>query len=627
MCLTAGFSTATASSNQALPPLIPREVLFGNPEKSNPQISPNGKCIAYLAPVGAKKVLNVWVKTVGQNDDHSVSGDTNRGVRLYTWAHNNKYILYIQDEGGNEDWHLHRVDIETKETVDLTPFEGVAVGALATKEKFPNDVLVMMNKENPQVFDVYYLNILTGVLELRAKNPGNVSGWFADSDLKVRAAKTFNDDGGESLLFRKTESDPWETIENYGFEEVEHLAVCGFTNDGKKLCVKDALGSDTSRIVEYDCESWKRTILAQDQTFDAHRLFLGKKPLAANFQKERCEWSAIDDEFAPALRAMQAIDDGDLNIINSSADERFFVIEFVHDDRSERFYLFDAKTNKADFLFSSDPELDKYQFASMEPISFVSRDGLKISGYLTCPVGVPRKSLPLVLSVHGGPWGTRDVWKFSPMAQWCANCGYACLQLNFRGSSGYGKSFLNAGNHEWAAKMHDDLIDGVNWAVDHGIADPNKVTIFGGSYGGYAALVGATFTPDVFCCAVDYVGPSNLVTLLRSMPPYWLCWKKQYEMRLGDPEKDVEFLKERSPLFKVDNIKIPILIAQGANDPRVKQAESEQIVEAMKAKNLPYEYVLFPDEGHGFAKPENRLKFFAIAERFLAKSLGGRHQD
>jgi dipeptidyl aminopeptidase/acylaminoacyl peptidase len=301
------------------------------------------------------------------------------------------------------------------------------------------------------------------------------------------------------------------------------------------------------------------------------------------------------------------------------------VVSYNVDDGPVSYYLYDRKARTLDFLFDNRPELRKYTLAKREPISYVTRDGLTVHGYLTMPPGTTGP-VPTILYVHGGPWG-RDVWGLEVYAQWMANRGYAALQVNFRGSTGYGKAFVNAGDKEWGAKMHDDLVDAVTWAVDEGIADPKRVAIYGGSYGGYAALAGATFTPDLFCCSVDIVGPSNLITLIRSVPPYWIPILAVFKKRVGDPDTEEEFLKSRSPLFMADRIKIPMLIAQGANDPRVKQAESDQIVAAMKANGIEYEYVLFEDEGHGFAKPENRLKFTRIAERFFAKHLGGRIEE
>ena len=330
----------------------------------------------------------------------------------------------------------------------------------------------------------------------------------------------------------------------------------------------------------------------------------------------------LDPVLQDDFNHMSSIAAGDMHITGRSRDGEKWIVGFMFDTKSFEYYLYDATTKAATFLFHYRPELNKYQLAPMEPISFTARDGLKIRGYLTCPLNVERKNLPLIVYVHGGPFA-RDSWEYHSVVQLLANRGCACLQINYRGSSGYGKAFLAAGNGEWGGKMHDDLIDGVNWAIAQGIADPKKVAIFGGSYGGYAALVGATFTPDVFCCAIDYCGSCNLMTVLDTLPPYWIL--SQWEKRIGK-RSDEEFLKSRSPLFKVDNIKIPIFVAHGANDPRVKQAESEQIVEAMKQKGISYEYLLFPDEGHGFARPENRLTLYAAVEKFLAKNLGCRYE-
>lgn len=618
------FSKAESKHDSV--PLIPRKILLGNPERTNPQISPDGKYLAYIAPVNG--VLNVWMKTVNQNDDHPVSTDTDRGIWMYCWTFNNKYLLYLQDKNGDENWHIYRVDLETKQTVDLTPFDGVQARISNRSKDFPDDILICMNKENPKFFDIYKLNISSGEIELLEKNPGNVVAWLPDTNFVVRGALATNSDCGKSLLLRNSEKEAWKTAMTWDFEDVLNTNIFGFSRNGKKLYMKDSSNSNTSQFVEFDCETGTRTILAQDNIFDVSDALTDfyNRPLAVSTQKERISWTAIDTDFASTLKAMLHVDDGDLFVSSVSVDLRLWILGFIHDNQSPKFYLFDREKQTAELLFLTRPELEEYKLASTKPISFISRDGLKIYGYLTCPIDTPSKNLPLVLLVHGGPW-SRDFWGYNYEVQLFANRGYACLQVNYRGSRGYGKEFVNAGNREWGNKMHNDLMDAVNWAINDGIADPNKIAIFGGSYGGYAALVGATFTPGTFCCAVDSCGPSNLLTCLASIPPYWTAEKRQWDLRVGDPEKDIAFLRSRSPLFKVDNIKIPMLVAQGANDPRVKQAESEQIIEAMKAKGLQYEYVLFPDEGHGFVKPKNRLKFTAVAEKFLAKHLGGRYEE
>ena len=609
------------------PELIPRVVLFGNPVKTRPQISPDGKMMAYLAPV--ENVLNVWVKTIGKGDDRTVTKDRDRGIRRYFWAEDSKHIMYLQDVGGNENWRLYAVDLETDQIKDLTPYENVQVQIVARDKHFPDELLIGMNKEDPKVHDVYHLDLLTGTLELVAKNPGNIASWLADADMKVRCAMVATTEGGFDLMLRETEQADWEKLLTWGSEDSMTSGPVSFTKDGNSLHLIDSRNFNAGRLVRLETGTGNLQVIAEDPQYDVSNVLIhpdSYEVQAVAFTKARNEWIVLDDSIKDDFKAIAKLDYGDFFITDRDNADETWLVSFTKDNGPISFYAYDRKKKKGTFLFEHMPELGKYKLARIEPISFTSRDKLTIHGYTTFPVWKQRKNLPTVLSVHGGPW-SRDTWGYDPTAQWFANRGYLCLQVNFRGSTGYGKAFVNAGDKQWAAKMHDDLIDGVNWAVAEGYADPEKVAIFGGSYGGYAALVGATFTPDVFCCAVDIVGPSNLVTLLNSIPPYWSTMLAMFHKRVGNPDTEEEFLKSRSPLFKVDRIKIPILIAQGANDPRVKQAESEQIVEAMKKKGLAYEYMLFEDEGHGFAKPENRLKFCAAAEKFLAKHLGGRYEQ
>jgi dipeptidyl aminopeptidase/acylaminoacyl peptidase len=347
---------------------------------------------------------------------------------------------------------------------------------------------------------------------------------------------------------------------------------------------------------------------------------------AVAFNRDRVEWTVLDEAIQLDFDRIRDIHQGDFFITSRDNADQTWVVAFTVDNGPVPYYTYNRETQTSTFLFDNQPELSKYTLAHTQPVTFSARDGLTIHGYLTLPEGEQHEHLPMILNVHGGPWA-RDEWGYNPEAQWFANRGYACLQVNFRGSTGYGKDFLNAGNREWGRNMHNDLVDAADWAVQQGIADAKKIAIYGGSYGGYAALAGATFSPDVFCCAVDIVGPSNLLTLIKTIPPYWSTFLATFHTRVGNPDTEEEFLKSRSPLFKVDQIKIPMLIAQGANDPRVKQAESEQIVEAMKSKGISHEYLLFPDEGHGFAKPENRITFYKAAEKFLAQHLGGRYEQ
>jgi dipeptidyl aminopeptidase/acylaminoacyl peptidase len=620
--------TKTATSAVAL---IPRKVLFGNPQRTQPRICPDGQRLAYIAPLDG--VLNVWVGPVGSDAGggafEPVTRDTDRGIRLYFWAEDGRHLVYLQDKGGNEDWQLYAVDPATKETRDLTPFENVQARPLEKNKHFPDELLVELNRRDPQLHDVHRLNLATGDLKLVAENPGNVAGWVADVDMQVRAALSAYPDGGFGLLVRKTEEDDWHELLRWGPEDSLNSGPVGFSEDGARMFLKDSREANAARLVRLDLLTEEVEILAEDPDYDVSGVLVHpdtREVQAAAFTRARTEWIVLDEAVREDFAAIAKLHPGDFAVVSRDrADENWLVV-FTADDGPASYYAYDRDEKQGTHLFDDRSDLKEYTLAPMEPVSFEARDGLKIYGYLTVPPALGRENLPMVLNVHGGPWA-RDLWGYDPEAQWLANRGYACLQVNYRGSTGYGKRLLNAGNREWGAKMHDDLVAAVGWAVEEGIADPERVAIYGGSYGGYAALVGATFTPDLFRCAVDIVGPSNLITLIKSIPPYWKPLIAVFHERVGNPETEEEFLESRSPLFRVDQIKVPMLIAQGANDPRVKQAESEQIVAAMEEKGIDHEYILFPDEGHGLAKPENRLKFYAAAERFLAKHLGGRSQD
>jgi len=614
-------------ANQTSVDLIPREILLGNPVKTSAQISPDGKRMAYLAPVN--NVLNVWVGTVGNEDYRPVTKDESRGIRFYLWAKDNKHILYIQDIGGNENWRLYATNLATQETRDLTPFEDVQAQIIDIDKHFPDELLIGLNKEDPKVHDVYHLALNTGELSLVAKNPGNIAAWVTDTHLKVRAATKATPEGGRELLVRADEQADWQTLLTWGPDDALTSGPLGFTQDGQSLYVEDARNANASRLVKLNIASGEITVIAEDPQYDVGDVMIHPDTYevqAVAFNKDRVEWTVLDESIKPDFDRIRAIHPGDFSITSRDENDNTWIITFTTDNGPIPFYVYNRKGQTTRFLFDNKPELNKYTLANMKPFDFTARDGLTIHGYLTLPVSEQQTNLPMVLNVHGGPW-VRDTWGYDPEAQWFTNRGYACLQVNFRGSTGYGKEFLNAGDREWGRNMHNDLIDAVDWAVQQGIADPKRIAVYGGSYGGYAALVGATFTPDLFCCAVDIVGPSNLITLIKTIPPYWSTFLATFHRRVGNPDTQEEFLKSRSPLFKVDQIKIPMLIAQGANDPRVKQSEAEQIVEAMKSKGIAYEYMLFPDEGHGFAKPENRLKFYAAAEKFLATHLGGRYEE
>lgn len=621
-----GLLLTSALHSAPEPAIIPLETLFGNPVKTNPSLSPDGRRLAYLAPV--HNVLNVWVKTIGKEDDRVITHDTGRGIRRYFWAEDNQHVLYLQDKEGDENWLLFGVHLSSGTIKAYTPFEKVQVHIVEVNKNYPQELLISMNKENEKVHDVYHLNIASGELKLIVKNPGNISSWLSDAQLRVRAATVETDDGGSELLVRDTEQTPWKKILVWSQEDSLTSRVVSFNKEGTELYLVNSQNANTSRLVRLDLRSLKQKPIAADPLYDVSEVVIHPDTYhvqAVAFTKERHVWKVIDKGIQADYKKITKLQRGDFSIISRSNDDAQWVIAFVVDNGPAAFYLYDRKKKRASLLFYSKPALKEYDLCTMEPIMFRSRDGLTIHGYITFPAGSARQRLPMVVNVHGGPW-SRDTWGYDPEAQWLANRGNICLQVNFRGSSGYGKDFLNAGDKEWGGKMHDDIVDAVDWAVKKGYADPKRIAIYGGSYGGYAALVGATFTPDLFRCAVDVVGPSNLITFIHSIPPYWSTFLASLYKRVGNPQTEEEFLKSRSPLFKVSNIKIPMLIAQGANDPRVKQAESEQIVAELKRKGIDYEYLLFPDEGHGFAKPENRIRFYKAAERFLSKQLSGRVQ-
>lgn len=623
--LSAFFFTFAFNLVQAeLPPLIPRQVLFGNPVKASPQISPDGKQLAYLAP-DKKDVLQVWVQTLGKDDAKQVTADKKRGIRTFLWAYTPDTLMYLQDNEGDENYHIYGVNLKTGVVRDLTPFQGARAELIGLDRNFPNEMLVGLNLLDKRVHDVYRVDLTTGAVVLDTKNPGDVVGWDADPKFRVRVAQSATPDGGMEIRFRDDDKSEWKKAIKWGAEDADG-SVIGFTADGQSLWIKSSEGRDTLSLLKHNLDTGKEELIASNPRADMGGVIFN--PItheieAISFNRERVEWKVLDPKIAEDLEVLEKAGKGEPSVVNRDRDLQTWVVSFDSDVKAADYYLYDRKSKKLTHLFAARPELAKYTLAPMKPVTIKSRDGLELVSFLTLPVGVEHNDLPMVLMVHGGPWA-RDSWGYNAQSQWLANRGYAVLSVNYRGSSGFGKKFLHAGDREWAAKMHDDLLDAVDWSVKDGIANPKKIGIYGGSYGGYAALVGATFTPDVFACAVDVVGPSNLITLLKSIPPYWEPLKKLFTVRVGDIEKEEDFLKSRSPLFKADKIKIPLLIGQGANDPRVKQAESEQIVEAMRKAGKPVEYMLFPDEGHGFARPENRLKFNAAMEKFLAKYLGGR---
>jgi len=608
----------------ALPPIIPLEVLFGNPDRLNVRLSPDGATIGYIAP--DEGVLNVWIRSLAGGDDRPVTHDRHRGIREFFWAYDGKHLLYLQDQDGDENWHVYAADLKTGEVRDLTPFENVQAHPLAVEPERPGEIMVALNREDPHLHDVNRVRLDTGECELVAKNPGDIVGWDVDWHLNVRGGTAQREDGGTEI--RLLEGGEWRTLLSAPFGE--SIGALGLTPDERGLYVVSSLGSDTQRLLTIDLETGEQSVVASrpDVDYDGGAVVHPTKHhvQAVPFTRARREWQFLDPDFARDFTAAQSLAHGEAELVSRDREDRLWIVAFSSDTDPVKYYLFDRAQGQGQYLFSQNRALEDAELAPMQPVEITARDGLTLVCYLTLPKGVEPVRLPLVLNVHGGPWH-RDYWGLDPEAQWLANRGYACLQVNFRGSTGFGKAFVNAGNREWGGKMHDDLIDAVNWAVAQGIADPERIGIFGWSYGGYAAMVGMTFTPEVFAVGVAGVGISNLVSWYRSIPPYWEPLRAQLDLRVGSAETEEEFLKSRSPLFHVHNIRNPLMIAQGANDPRVPRAEADQMVEAMKSRGIPVKYLLFEDEGHGFARPENRLTFYREAERFLAGVLGGRTES
>ncbi|ALI24980.1 Dipeptidyl anminopeptidase [Mycolicibacterium fortuitum] len=600
--------------------LIPLEVLFGNPERVGAQISPDGTRLSYLAPLDG--VLNVFVGDVGAGTAKPVTHDTDRGIQNYFWAWDNRHLMYVMDKDGSENFRLYDVDPSTGVERDLTPMDDVQCRIIAHRKRFPNEVLLGINKDNPQLHDVYHLDLTTGELRKILENPGYL-GWVVDTELRVRGALAPTPEGGMTIMVRDDEDADWRVLLDVGPEDAETTGPVSFSLDGSAMYLLSSVDSNTTRLVRMDIASGAVEVMAEDPVYDVSGTIIDpdtREIQGVTVYADRVQYRIFDDRIRGDIEALEQLSPGELMITDRSADDRTWLAAFDNDAGPVKYYRWDRASQTATFLFDHRPELNDYPLVPMESFSFTARDGLTIHGYLSFPPGVERSGLPAVLNVHGGPW-TRVGWGFDPEAQWLANRGYVAVSVNFRGSSGYGKEFLNAGNREWAAKMHDDLLDAVDHLVGKGYIDAKRVGIYGGSYGGYAALVGATFTPDVFACAVSAVGPSNLNTLIASFPEYWKPMIQLWHKRVG---QDPDFLWSRSPLSRVDAIKIPILIGQGENDPRVKRAESEQIVEAMAKHGIDHEYVMYENEGHGFAKPENRLDFYHRIDRFLARHLGGR---
>lgn len=607
-------------------PLIPLRHLFDNPERALAKLSPDGRLVSWLAPRDG--VLNVWVRPRAGGEAHPITDDRHRGVRSYSWSRDGRMVLWMQDDGGDENWHVHAVAVDRPDRArDLTPFPGVRAGLVALPRATPREALVSMNLRSRDRFDVYRLRLASGRLELVAENPGDVIGWLADRSGALRAAYAQTPAGDYRILVRDHEGQEFRVAAEYANED--EGTPYAFTADGAALWVGSARESDLQRLVLLDPATGTETVVDQDDEVDLGGPILSDRTgelLGVAYMRDRLRISFHDERFERDWARLAELHPGDPRITGQDAEERAWIVAFDDDRDPGATYLVDRETGEAEFLHRSRPWLDPATLAPMTPVTITSRDGLALHSLLTLPLELEPKGLPMVLYVHGGPWA-RDTWGYEPTAQFLANRGYAVLQVNYRGSTGFGKSFTHAAEREFAGRMHDDLIDGVEWAVAQGIADPARVGIYGGSYGGYAALVGATFTPDVFAAVISFVGPSSLVTLVRSFPAYWRPFLESTWYRyVGDPEDPAERedMERRSPLNHVDRVVAPLMVIQGANDPRVTKQESDQIVAALRSRGVPVEYLVKDDEGHGFARPENRMDAYRAMELFLARHLGGR---
>jgi dipeptidyl aminopeptidase/acylaminoacyl peptidase len=632
----AGVSTVSWAEKAAAPqaPLIERTALFGNPSRVAGKLSPDGKWLAWIAPRDG--VLNVWVAPAGQpGQAKALTAEKQRPIREYFWAPDSSSVLYVNDRGGDENFLLYKVGVQGGEPQPLTPFQKTRVEIVGTSVHVKDRILIGVNNRDARWHDVYSVDLKSGKLTEVFENKGGYAGFLADEGLVLRVATKARPDGGMDYYRIEQGKVAAEPFVSVGLDDSLTTQPIGFTADGGTLYWLDSRGRDTAALIAQDVASGKTTVLAQDAKADIDNALVDPatgKVQAYSVQYLKPEWVALDPAVKDDLAFLVQQLKGNVRIGSRTDADDFWTVTVDPVVKPSATYLYDRKAKKLSQLFVSRPELEKATLAPMYPEEIRTRDGLTEVSYLTLPAGSdkahpgrPDKPLPMVLFVHGGPWG-RDVYGYNGYHQWLANRGYAVLSVNYRGSTGFGKKYIAAGDLEWGRKMHDDLIDAVQWAVKNRITEADKVAIMGGSYGGYATLAGLTFTPEAFACGVDIVGPSNLATLLKTIPPYWEAGKAQFYKRMGDPttEEGRKLLHDRSPLFKADAIKRPLLIGQGANDPRVNQAESDQIVKAMAAKNIPVTYVLFPDEGHGFARPENSIAFNAVAEQFLGKCLSGR---
>ncbi len=599
---------------------IPLQDFFKNPEQTGFKIAPDGMHISWLS--GYKDRMNIFVKNVASGAIRQLTFQTNRDISTYLWL-NNTQLAFLQDNNGDENHHVFAVELADGATRDLTPFENVKVDIIDELEDDEAHILIMMNRRNPQLFDVFKLNTIDGTLILLEENPGTITGWVTDHKGDIRIAIT-TDGVNSSLLYRDVISEPFKPIVTTNFRE--GISPLFFDFENKYFYALSNIGRDKIAIVLFDPVAVKELeILFEHNAVDADNLGYSKKRkviTSAAYTTDKKHYTFFDKTSEQRYERVKSLiqEDAEIYFTDKDKNESFFIIRTLSDVSLGNYYLYDANLDTITHLANVSPWLNSEALCHMEPIQYTSRDGLTINGYLTLPNNNSSQPYPLIVNPHGGPWA-RDTWHFNPEVQFLANRGYAVLQINFRGSTGYGKQFLEAAFKQWGKTMQNDITDGVQYLIEKGIADKNKIGIYGASYGGYATLAGLTFTPDLYACGVDYVGVSSLFTFMSSIPPYWEPYlEMMYEM-VGHPENDKALLASSSPLLHIDKIKAPLFVAQGALDPRVKKSESDQIVEALRAKNIDVDYMVKDNEGHGFSNQENRFEFYAAMETFLSKHL------
>ena len=601
-------------------PKIPVQDFFKNPEKSGYAISPNGKYFAYLAPV--KQRMNVFVQKIGSEESRQLTSEYTRDIAGFLWKGNNN-ILYLKDEGGDENYALYGTQIDSGSVKAYTRFEKVLTQIIDKLEDDPQHVIVGLNKRNPQIFDAYRLNISTSELVLIAENPGNISGWMTDHQGRLRIAHQ-TDGVNTSVLYRPSEMEAWDTVISTTFKTSFNPLFFDF-HDSSVVYATSNIGRDKKALVRFNMATGKEIEeIHKNNDYDiAGAAFSKKRKVLTSvfWTGEKAERSGFDPSIEAVYKHIEdSIPDAEVYLTSRDKNETVYMVRTMNDKTRGSYYLYYVSDKKLEKISAVSPWLNAAFMCDMKPISYKSRDGLTIHGYLTLPKGKKPQNLPVVINPHGGPWA-RDVWGFNPEVQFLANRGYAVLQMNFRGSTSYGRSFWEASFKQWGQAMQNDISDGVRYLVAEGIADQNRIAIYGASYGGYATLAGVTLTPDLYNCAIDYVGVGNLFTFMETIPPYWVPYRKMLYEMVGDPIEDKEMLSKYSPALHADQIKTPLFIAQGANDPRVKQSQSDQMVEALKARGVDVEYMLKKNEGHGFHNEENRFEFYEAMEKFLAKHL------